>query len=84
MPEKRYLMLRDKEDLDELPENSTDIFQRNMLNRYLDWPDSNFEHDEYAQTDNLCFPEFLAYYYVQPKLRLSTNNDSQPVVLRMN
>ena len=36
MPEKRYLMLRDKEDLDELPENSTDIFQRNMLNRYLD------------------------------------------------
>ena len=33
MPEKRCRMFRDKEELDELPENSTDIFQRNILDR---------------------------------------------------
>ena len=80
VPEKRYSMFRDKEALNELPENSTDIFQRNILDRYLHRPDSNFQHNKHAQTDKLCFAEFL-YYYVQPKLRLSTNNDSQPVVL---
>ena len=80
MLEKRYRMFRDKEALDELPEDSTDIFQRNMFDRYLDPSDSNFQHGKYAQTDNLCFAELL-HYYVQPKLRLSTNSDSQPVVL---
>ena len=87
MPKKRYRMLRDTEALDELPENSTDIFKRNMSDRYLDRPDSNFQHGKYAQTNNLCFGEFSSYYHhitiiVQPKLRLSTNKDSQPVTLR--
>ena len=52
-----------------------------MLDRYLDRQGSNFQQGKYAQTDNLYFAKFLSYYYVQPKLRLSTNNDSQPVVL---
>ena len=35
MPEKRYGMVRDKKASDELPEGSTDIFQRKMLDCYL-------------------------------------------------
>ena len=59
MPEKRYRMFRDKEALDEHPEDGTYIFQRKMLDHYLDRPDSNFHHGKYAQTDNLCFAEFV-------------------------
>ena len=42
MPEKRCRMYRDMEALDKLPENCTDIFQRNMLSCYIERPDSNF------------------------------------------
>ena len=33
IPERRYRIFRNKEEIDELPEDSTNIFQRNMLDR---------------------------------------------------
>ena len=79
MPEKRYKIFRDKVVLYGLPEGSTDISQLNMLDRYLDWPDSNFQQGKYVLINTLGSAEFLSNYYVQPKLRLSTNH-SQPFV----
>ena len=40
--ERRYRIFQNKEEIDELPDDSTDIFQRNMLDRYIDQPDKNF------------------------------------------
>ena len=39
IPEKPYRIFRRGEDLDELPDDITDVFQRDMLNCYLDRPD---------------------------------------------
>ena len=36
LPEKRFSIFKKKAEIDELPDDSTDIFQRNMLDRYLD------------------------------------------------
>ena len=67
IPEKRYRIFVNKEEIDELPEDSTDIFQRNMLDRYIDQPDKNFMSGRYSATDAMCFAEFLSYYYIAPK-----------------
>ena len=38
LPECRYRIFREKEELDELPDDGTDIFQKIMLDRYTDRP----------------------------------------------
>ena len=53
-----------------------------MLDRYIYRPDSHFENEKYAFLENLCFAEFLSYYYVESKINKRSNyNDRQPVVL---
>ena len=81
IPEKRYRVFKKKCQIDELPEDSTDIFQRNMLDRYLDLPDESFRNGMYRVISNVCFSEFLSLFY--PKLRTTTDfeNDYQPVIL---
>ena len=59
IPEKRYRIFRRKEGLDELPDNSTDVFQRNMLDCYLDSQDREFQNGKFAVIDSQCFAEFL-------------------------
>ena len=68
LPECWYRIFPKKEELDELPDDSTDTFQKNMLDRYTDWPDSDFQNGKYAILENLCFAEFLSYYYVESKI----------------
>ena len=43
-PEKRFRMCPSKRKISELPEDSTRIFKRNMLDLYFDCPDSVFRH----------------------------------------
>ena len=82
LPECLYGIFRKKEELDKLPDDSADIFQRNMLDRYTYGPDSHFQNGKYAILENLCFAEFLSFYYVESKINETSNyNDSQPVVL---
>ena len=49
---------KQKNDIDELPDDSTDLFQRNMLHRYLDLPSENFKNGAYKVINKLCFAEF--------------------------
>ena len=44
MPEKQYTIFKKKRQIDEHPEDSTEIFQRTMLDRYLDRPDESFKN----------------------------------------
>ena len=67
IPEKRYRIFWRKEDLDELPDDSTDVFQRKMLDRYLDRPEREFQNGKFAVTGLQCFAEFLSFYYLQSK-----------------
>ena len=60
MPEKRYKIFQNKEEIDELPEDSTDIFECNILDRYIDRPGKNFMAGRYRAIDVMCFAEFLS------------------------
>ena len=64
-------MMSSKKEISELPENSTDTYKRNMVNRYMIRPkDSVFEH--------FCYALFIKRYQLQPK---PIENDSQLEVL---
>ena len=53
MLKKRYKIFKKKDEIDELPDDSTDIFQRNMLDRYIDRPNKHFKNGRYRQIDQL-------------------------------
>ena len=44
MPKKRNKIFKKKDETDELPDDSTGIFQRNMLGRYIDRPNKHFKN----------------------------------------
>ena len=74
--EECYRMFHRKEDLEGVPGDSTDIFQRNMLDRYLDKPDATFKSGKFAYLDSICYAEFLSC-----KSKEEAENDNQAVVL---
>ena len=74
-------MFRSEEEIKELPEDSTDIYKRNMIDRYLDRPNSSFQKGKYAQIDKMCYAQFFSHYYLKPKPNADEDNDNQPEVL---
>ena len=68
IPEKPVRMVLSKKEIAELPENSTDIYMRNMMNRYMIRP-----HD--ALFKQFCYAFFIKRYQLQTK---PFENDSQP------
>ena len=75
LPERRYKIFKKKADIDELPDDSTDLFQLNMLDRYLDRLARDFENGKYKIIDQLFFVEFLS------QSKGCSSNDFQPVDL---
>ena len=82
MPENRFRICRSKEEIDELPEDSVDIFKRNMIDRYIDRPASTFSNGRYSILDSFCYAEFVAHYYLLPKNSNDSVNDKQRTVLQ--
>ena len=80
IPEKRYRICRSEEEISKMPEDSTDLFKKNMLDRYLDRPDAQFCNGRYTRLNNMCYAEFLANYSLESN-PLKNENDSQPVIL---
>ena len=52
-----------------------------MLNCYLDRPSKSFQNGTYKVIDQLCFAEFLSYYYIVKKPAGNSENVCQPVLL---
>ena len=68
IPEKRVTMMSSKIEILELPEDSTNIYKRNMVSRCLIRPhDEMFEHPSYAT--------FIKRYQLKTE---PIENDSQP------
>ena len=78
MPEKRYRVCKSEAELSELPADSTEVFKRNNLDRYVDRPNKSFQKGHYSVLDNICYAEFLAYYVLDTKKHVETENDCQP------
>ena len=64
-----------------LPDDSTDLFQRNMLDCYLDQPSKSFKNGAYKDFDQLCLAEILSYYYIVKKSVGNSENECLPVLL---
>ena len=70
LPEKQYKILKQKNVID-----STDLFQRNIFNRYLDWLSERFKNGAYKIINKLCFVELLSYCYIVKKYIENSDND---------
>ena len=81
LPDKRYRVCRSEEEIANMPSDSTDIFKKNMLDRYMDRPNEAFNNGRYRIVDNMCFAEFLSNYYLTIKQKPEDQNDSQPEIL---
>ena len=81
LPDIRYRMCKNKKELSELPEDSTDVFKKNNLDRYLERPNATFKGGRYSVLDNFCYAQFLAYYVLDTNPKFAEENDCQPEVL---
>ena len=64
-----------------LDDDSTDIFNSNIIERYSDRPHRNFMNGIYSEVENLCLAEFAAFYYKHYQTEDDKANDNQPVML---
>ena len=74
IPENRFKILHFQQEINESPDESEDIFQKNMFDRYMDRPDEKFQNGKLVSLHSLCYAEFLRYYYVS---NISNKNDWQ-------
>ena len=58
LPENRYRMCRSKKDIDELPEDSCDVFKCNMIDRYIDRPNIAILGGKYKMLDTFVMQIF--------------------------
>ena len=73
LPQNKIRMIKLKEKVKELSDDSTDTFKRNIIDRYIDHPVCC----KFAYSKNVCLAQFAAYYY---KKSIS-ENDCQPDLL---
>ena len=72
LPQERLRIAKCQQELEELDDDSTDIFKSNIIERYSDRPHT---------VEHLCLAEFAAHYYKEYKKNLDEENDVQPNVL---
>lgn len=75
LPAKRVRVTKSKQEVEDLDDDSTDIFKSNIIERYSIRPDS------ISVVDKLCLAEFAAYYYKDYRKESDETNDAQPNVL---
>ena len=81
LPEQRVRTMKSKEQMAGLDDDSTEICNSNIIERYSDRPDRNFMNGIYSEVENVCLAEFAAFYHKQYQTEDDKANDNQPVVL---
>ena len=77
IPEKRFRIFLCKNEISDLPEDSKNLFKRNMVDRYIDRPDMTSFGGKYSLLNSFCYGEFLRFYYLAPNVKVK-ENDYQP------
>lgn len=75
LPDKRLRVTKNQEELDELDDDSTEIYKSNIIERYSIRP------NYIPSVNNMCLGEFAAYYYKDYKSDVSETIDAQPEIL---
>ena len=81
LPEKRIRTRKSQQQLSELEDDSTELYNSNIIERYSDRPNRSYMNGAFGQVDDLCLAEFAAYYYKDYKPIEDRQNDNQPVIL---
>ena len=76
LPDNRIMMIKSKEELELLPDNSTDIFKKSIIGRYMDRPTCG----KFATLKTVCIAQFASLYYK----KTSSDNDYQSNILEEN
>ena len=63
LPEKRIRMRKSQQQLSELEDDSTEIYNSNIIERYSDRPNRSYMNGAFGQVDDLCLADFPSYYY---------------------
>ena len=61
LPEEWVRVLLSKKELSELPDDSSNIFKKSNIDRYVERPNAIFYNGKYSVLDHFCFAKFLAY-----------------------
>ena len=75
LPERRVCVTKTQHELDELDDDSTDIYKSNIIERYSLRPKA------IASVDKLCLAQFAAFYYKDYRTDDAETKDSQPDIL---
>jgi len=75
LPKNRIRIAKSKQELDDLPDDSTDIYKSNIIVRYSLRPQSN------PVINSLCLAQFASYYYKEYKSECYETADAQPTIL---
>ena len=59
IPEKRCKILDSRQETSELPEETEDIFKKNLLDKYMNRPDEKFQNGKFASVNSVYYAEFL-------------------------
>ena len=75
LPDKRVRVAKSQKELDELDDESTDIYKSNIIERYSNRP------IYIPAVNKLCLAKFAAYYYKDYRKDSQETSDAQPEVL---
>ena len=63
LPEKQIRTGKSEQQLSGLEDDSTKIYNSNIIEKYSDRPNRTYMNGAFDQADDLCLAEFAAYYY---------------------
>ena len=78
LPGQSVRTMKSKEQMAELDDDSTEIFNSIITERYSDRPDRNFMNGIYSGVENLCLSEFASFIY-----RHYQTEDNKPMITNL-
>ena len=74
VPEKCFRVCLNEDEIFELPEDSNKILKRNVVDRYIDRPNTTSCGGKFEVLETLCFAEFSRYYYLPANSKYKEND----------
>ena len=82
LPDERYRIFKAEEEIEELVEDSTDVFKRNMLDRYIERPNAMFMKGKFSVLEDMCYARFCSNYVLDTRnSNEEVESDWQPKIL---
>ena len=81
VPEMRFWICLNQDEMSELPADSKNIFKQNMVDLYVDRPNKVAFGGKYSVLDSMSFSEFLTFFYLSLNSKFTDNDYQQEELL---